>query len=134
MQYKKSRTSTSPALPDLKSNRRKQMHIIVKGRKIKIDPDTGYLKNLGDWNEHVANALARKDGLDQLTPAHWEIITFLRSYYEKYGLSPLVKILTLEVRKTFGPEKGNTKYLYDLFPQGPSASGCRIAGIPKAVG
>ncbi|MGB0835445.1 MAG: TusE/DsrC/DsvC family sulfur relay protein, partial [Psychrobium sp.] len=33
--------------------------------------------------------------------------------------------------KEFGPEKGNSRYLYSLFPKGPAKQATRIAGLPK---
>ncbi|AGK62244.1 Dissimilatory sulfite reductase (desulfoviridin), gamma subunit [Archaeoglobus sulfaticallidus PM70-1] len=111
--------------------------IEVKGRKLLLDED-GFLQDWEEWDEDVAKALAADDRWTgakvELTDEHWEIIRFLRSYYEKYGVAPPIRILVKEVKKAFGPEKGNLKYLYKLFPQGPAKDACRIAGLPKPTG
>jgi len=88
-------------------------YIEFKGKQIEIDED-GYLKNLDDWTPELSEYMAQQDGLT-LTEQHWEVINFLRDYYQKYQIAPMIKILVKEMAKMFGPEKGNTKYLYGLF-------------------
>ena len=106
--------------------------VLVAGKRIETDED-GYLAKLDDWNEQVATVMARADGLE-LTPAHWEVIHFLREYYNEYQIAPAVRVLTKAVGKKLGNEKGNSKYLYELFPYGPAKQACRYAGLPKPTG
>jgi len=40
------------------------------------------------WNEHVARAIARHDGLPPLTRDHWAIIRTLRDHYARFGTAP----------------------------------------------
>jgi len=97
------------------------------------DDDDGYLVSLDDWTEGLAQFLADQDDI-KLTPEHWEIINFLRDYYQKYQIAPMIKILVKEIGKAMGKEKGNTKYLYQLYPGGPAKQACRYAGLPKPTG
>lgn len=106
--------------------------IEVGGKNIELDEE-GYLTNLADWNEDVAKVLAEQDNLD-LTDNHWEVITFLREYYDEYQIAPAVRVLTKAIGKKLGKEKGNSKYLYELFPYGPAKQACRFAGLPKPTG
>lgn len=106
--------------------------IEVAGKAIETDEE-GYLVNLNDWTEEVANVFATQDSL-QLTENHWEVIKFLRQYYEEYQIAPAVRVLTKAIGKTLGKEKGNSKYLYELFPYGPAKQACRFAGLPKPTG
>jgi tRNA 2-thiouridine synthesizing protein E len=46
----------------------------------------------------------------------------------------MIKILVKEIGKAMGKEKGNTKYLYQLYPGGPAKQACRYAGLPKPTG
>jgi len=107
-------------------------NIDFQGKQIEVDED-GYLINLDDWSKEFGAHMASGDG-QVLTDAHWEVINFLREYYQKYQIAPMIKILVKEIAKVMGPEKGNTKYLYELFPDGPAKQACRYAGLPKPTG
>lgn len=104
----------------------------IKGKSYEIDDD-GYLINWQDWNEDIAGQLAKIEGIE-LTDAHWEVIRFLRNYFMQYQIAPMIKILVKEIGKVMGPEKGNTKYLYELYPGGPAKQACKFAGLPKPTG
>lgn len=106
--------------------------IEVNGKTIETDEE-GYLVNLADWDKDVAKVLADQDSLE-LTENHWEVIDFLREYYEEYQIAPAVRVLTKAIGKKLGKEKGNSKYLYELFPYGPGKQACRFAGLPKPTG
>lgn len=111
--------------------------IEVKGKKLELDED-GFLQDWQEWDEDVAQALAEDDRFTgakvELTDDHWQIIRFLRNFYEEKGVAPPIRMLVKEIKKTFGPDKGNQEFLYSLFPQGPAKDACRIAGLPKPTG
>lgn len=106
--------------------------IEVAGKTIEVDEE-GYLQNRADWSEEVAVEMAKVDGLE-LTANHWEVINFLREYYDEYQIAPAVRVLTKAIGKKLGPDKGNSKYLYELFPYGPAKQACKYAGLPKPTG
>ena len=108
------------------------MPIEVNGKSLEVDEE-GYLANLNDWEPAVAEVMAKDEGLE-LSDDHWEIINFLREYYEEYQFAPAVRVLTKAVGKKLGKEKGNSKYLYELFPYGPGKQACKLAGLPKPTG
>ncbi len=95
--------------------------------------EEGFLLNLSDWSEEIANEMAKGDDIE-LTDEHWEVINFLREYFEEYQIAPAVRVLTKAIAKKMGKDKGNSKYLYTLFPYGPGKQGCRFAGLPKPTG
>jgi tRNA 2-thiouridine synthesizing protein E len=105
------------------------MVLMINTQRIDVDPE-GYLVDLSDWNEDVARALAAQDDLD-LTEAHWELIRFLRDYYAEYQIAPAMRALTRAASQRLGRDKANSRYLYQLFPDGPARQGCKIAGLPK---
>ncbi|MFO7592474.1 MAG: TusE/DsrC/DsvC family sulfur relay protein [Pseudomonadota bacterium] len=104
----------------------------VGGRSIDVDEE-GYLTNINDWDRDVAQELAKSENLE-MTDSHWEVIDFLREYYNEYQIAPAVRVLTKAIGKKLGPEKGNSKYLYELFPYGPAKQACKVAGLPKPTG
>lgn len=108
------------------------MALEVGGKSIPLDEE-GYLENLSDWTPEVAEALAKAEDVT-LTDEHWEILNFLREYYEEYQIAPAVRVLTKAVGKRLGADKGNSKYLYSLFPYGPGKQACKYAGLPKPTG
>jgi len=108
------------------------MPIEVNGKMFETDEE-GYLANINDWEPGVAEVMSKQDDLT-LTDEHWQIINFLREYYEEYQIAPAVRVLTKAVGKKMGADKGNSKYLYGLFPYGPAEQACRYAGLPKPTG
>lgn len=92
--------------------------------------EEGFLKSLNDWNENIAIAIAASHSLE-LTPQHWEIIRFIRQYYQTFKHLPNARVFTKAIAKQFGAEKGNSRYLHKLFPDGPLKYACKIAGLPK---
>ncbi len=108
------------------------MALEVNGKTIETDEE-GYLVNLSDWDEDVALKLAESEGLE-MSNDRWEIVNFLREYYNEYQIAPAVRVLTKAVGKKLGKDKGTSKYLYELFPYGPAKQACKIAGLPKPTG
>jgi TusE/DsrC/DsvC family sulfur relay protein len=106
--------------------------ITVNGKDYDVDEE-GYLTDLSTWNKDVADAMAKAEDVE-LTDEHWDIINYLREYYEEYQIAPAVRVLTKAVGKKMGKEKGNSKYLYGLFPYGPGKQACKYAGLPKPTG
>jgi tRNA 2-thiouridine synthesizing protein E len=108
------------------------MSIEVNGKSYETDEE-GYLADLNQWEPEVATVMAQADDTE-LTDAHWEVINFLREYYEEYQIAPAVRVLTKAIGKKLGKDKGNSKYLYELFPYGPAKQACKYAGLPKPTG
>ncbi|MEE9302642.1 MAG: TusE/DsrC/DsvC family sulfur relay protein [Thiotrichaceae bacterium] len=104
----------------------------VNGTSVEVDEE-GYLEDLSSWTEEIATAMALAEDVD-LSDEHWDIIKFLREYYEEYQIAPAVRVLTKAVGKRLGKDKGNSKYLYSLFPYGPGKQACKYAGLPKPTG
>ncbi len=90
----------------------------------------GYLVNLHDWSEPAALAIATAENL-MLTEDHWQVIHFLREFYQQYQTMPTARILVKELAVKMGSAKGNSIYLHKLFPGGLMKQAAKIAGLPK---
>lgn len=101
----------------------------VNGQTIQVTEE-GFLEDLSDWNEAVAQMLAERDQIP-LTDAHWEVIQFIRKYYLTYQHFPNMRMFVKAIARSLGEEKGNSRYLHRLFPKGPLKYACKIAGLPK---
>lgn len=94
---------------------------------------SGNLAHAEDWSEALAVHLAKQQDLE-LTAEHWEVLNFMRGFYFKYGIAPMVKLLKKHLSETLGNDKANNDYLYRLFPNGPARQGSIIAGLPEPQG
>jgi TusE/DsrC/DsvC family sulfur relay protein len=86
----------------------------------------GFFVHPQRWTEDMVPALAAESDLD-LSPAHWQVIRYMRAQYDAKGAGPNVRALS----------KGSglsIKELYRLFPRGPAKTAARLAGIPKPRG
>jgi tRNA 2-thiouridine synthesizing protein E len=90
----------------------------------------GFLRELNDWNEDVAKALAANEGI-MLSDDHVEIIDLVRRYYDQYQISPVTRVLVKLVREQMGEAKGNSIHLMQLFSGKPAKLVSKIAGLPK---
>jgi tRNA 2-thiouridine synthesizing protein E len=106
----------------------------LNGKTYETDED-GYLIDIGSWTEDVAHFLADQEEIPELTEKHWQIINFLRDYYQEYQIAPMIKILIKEIMKQMNLSKrDSSKMLYELYPAGPAKQACKIAGLPKPTG
>ncbi|ACY84124.1 sulfurtransferase TusE [Edwardsiella piscicida] len=101
------------------------------GRCIETDAQ-GYLLNSQEWSEALAEILAQQEGIT-LSEAHWEVVRFVREFYQTFNTSPAIRMLVKAMTQKYGEEKGNSRYLYRLFPKGPAKQATKIAGLPRPV-
>lgn len=101
----------------------------VAGKTIPVDKE-GYLKDLADWDEVVAEAIASAENVT-LTEAHWEIIQLLKRFYEQFEHAPNMRALVKYTQQQLGEEKGRSIYLMKLFPGSTAKLAAKIAGLPR---
>jgi len=85
------------------------------------------------WHEDDAVQLAREQGIE-LSADHFEMLGALQDYFIKHD-KPNQNIRELHdaLDERFHA-RGGMKYLYQLFPGGPVAQGCSLAGLAVPAG
>ena len=99
---------------------------VIDGVECTLDED-GFLQEPDLWTEMVAEEFAKNEGVESLTDDHWKVINYLREYYLKNKIAPMVRRLCKETGF-------NVKKIYELFPSGPAKGACKLAGLPKPTG
>lgn len=100
--------------------------VMLAGSSVDVDTE-GFLTNAQDWNEQIAEQIARENGIQTLTDRHWQVVRFMRETYLQTGSAPSIR--------TLGKASGvPIKELYELFPKGPAKLAAKIGGIPKPRG
>ncbi|WP_324779326.1 TusE/DsrC/DsvC family sulfur relay protein [Thiobacillus sedimenti] len=92
----------------------------------------GFLLEPGDWNPALASLLAAEDGLS-LTPAHWQVIDFIRASYAKTESVPEARQVIQHLARSGGDKRAAKQALYQLFPRGYGQQACRLAGMRKPL-
>ena len=105
--------------------------LVFNNQEIETDAQ-GYLLDSQQWSEELIPLLAEQENIE-LTNEHLEIIRFVRAFYLEFNTSPAIRMLVKAVSQKFGEEKGNSRYLYRLFPKGPAKQATKLAGLPKPV-
>jgi tRNA 2-thiouridine synthesizing protein E len=103
--------------------------LVIGNKEIETDAH-GYLKNMSDWTPELAELIAAGEQIT-LSEPHWEVIHFVRDFYAEYKTSPAIRALVKAMALKLGEDKGNSRYLYRLFPEGPAKQATKIAGLPK---
>jgi tRNA 2-thiouridine synthesizing protein E len=86
-----------------------------------------------DWNTEAALQLAKQERLE-LGPDHWEVLNALQEYYARHQGAPIRRRALHDALEEKFHHKGGLRYLYMLFPGGPVAQGCRLAGLEPPAG
>jgi tRNA 2-thiouridine synthesizing protein E len=99
---------------------------VLADRPVEVDAE-GFLTDPAQWSGEIALAIARENGIPELTPRHLQVVEFMRERYLTTGSAPSIRAL--------GKESGvPVKELYELFPKGPAKLAAKIGGIPKPRG
>lgn len=93
--------------------------------------DEGYLVDPGDWSEQLAATFADHENI-ALTAVHWDVIRFMRNYYQEHQVIPDVRFVAKHLTARFGADSRNM--IFELFPYGYVKQACKIAGMKRPRG
>ena len=101
------------------------------GMEINVDED-GFIQEPKKWTREVAEDVGKTEaaytpGEERMGDDHWKVIDYIRNYYLEYDIAPPIRML---IKKT----GIDLKTIYQLFPKGPAAGACKVAGLPKPTG
>jgi TusE/DsrC/DsvC family sulfur relay protein len=85
------------------------------------------------WTRETAIKMARREGLEPESD-HWETIRALQEYYAKHQDGTVNLRELHDALDEHFHTRGGRKYLYEIFPGGPVAQGCRLAGLKAPTG
>jgi tRNA 2-thiouridine synthesizing protein E len=108
------------------------MQVDVDGKTIQLS-EAGWLENLDEWTENVAEAIAQNEKVT-LTDEHWDIINEARDYFHENGVVCEPRSFSKLMKKKYGADRSDSKYIYSLFPYGLIKSANKIAGLPRPKG
>ena len=107
------------------------MAIEVDGKSVETTT-SGFLENIEDWSEALAEVIAKEEGVE-LTEKHWDVINYLRDeFVNNNGNQPNTRNMVKAMGKKWGEKKLDAKALYELFPGNPSKQAGRIGGLPES--
>lgn len=89
--------------------------------------DEGFLRTIAGWNRRMAQQLAYANDIGDLSEEHWQVIEYVKDYYEEYGEGPPV----MKIGKATGMK---SKQICELFPCGVVKGAYRLAGLPRPPG
>lgn len=98
----------------------------INGKQVELDED-GFLENPDDWNNDMVTYFAKMEEVSELTENHWKVINYLRDYFQKFGVAPMIRKLCKDTGFSL-------QEIYDMFPSGPAKGACKLAGLPKPTG
>lgn len=85
------------------------------------------------WREADAERLAQEQGIE-IGADHREVMRALQEYFARHDKPDLnMRELHDALDERFH-SRGGMRHLYKLFPGGPVAQGCQLAGLPVPAG
>jgi tRNA 2-thiouridine synthesizing protein E len=100
--------------------------VVIAGQSVEVNEE-GFMLNPEMWNKDIAAEIARKEGIEELTEAHWKVIDFCRQSAKDSGKAPTLRQIT-------NGAGVSTKDLFALFPKGPAKKVAKISGLGKPEG
>jgi tRNA 2-thiouridine synthesizing protein E len=109
------------------------MEATINGNTIQLS-EAGWLENLDEWSEELAVEIAKNEQIPELTEEHWDIINLARELFHENGVVSEPRAFSKIMKKRFGADRSDQKYIYSLFPTGLIKCANKVAGLPRPKG
>jgi tRNA 2-thiouridine synthesizing protein E len=98
----------------------------IAGMNIDVNEE-GFMTDPTQWTREIAVGIAKEEGIEELTDAHWQVIDFCRESATESGSAPTLRQITSGTGIS-------TKELFALYPKGPAKKVAKISGLGKPEG
>jgi TusE/DsrC/DsvC family sulfur relay protein len=68
------------------------------GKQVAVD-EAGFLVNFEEWNEEIADKIAKREGVGVLQEDRLDILKFMRDYYRKHNFFPIIRYVCKNVHQ-----------------------------------
>ncbi len=109
------------------------MQAEVNGKVIELS-EAGWLNNLDEWSPELAAEIAINEKIGALDEEHWDIINLAREYFQDNGTVCEPRQFSKLMKKKYGKDRSDQKYIYSLFPTGLIKCANKVAGLPRPKG
>ena len=98
---------------------------VIAGKEVQLT-ENGFLVDPQDWTREMALEIAKEEGIEIMTEAHWGIIDFCRQEGLEAGKAP-------SLRAIVNGTGVSMKALFELFPKSPDKKVALISGLRMAA-
>lgn len=102
-------------------------YLELNGKRYLLSAEN-HLLDLDSWDAQLRDYLALQLNLE-LSDDHLKVIELIRRSFKERNKHPFVRVVTADMGKEMGPEKGTKRYFYNLFPKGIHQA-FQLAGLP----
>lgn len=103
-------------------------HYLELNGKRYLLSNNNQLLDLASWDDQIRDYIAEELDLE-LSDDHITVIELIRESYKTRKKHPFVRVVTADMAKKLGEDKGTIRYFYNLFPKGIHQA-FQIAGLP----
>jgi tRNA 2-thiouridine synthesizing protein E len=103
-------------------------HYLELNGKRYLLSNNNQLLDLASWDDQIRDYIA--EGLNiKLSDDHITVIELIRESYKTRRKHPFVRVVTADMARKMGEDKGTIRYFYNLFPKGIHQA-FQVAGLP----
>ncbi|MGB3223646.1 MAG: TusE/DsrC/DsvC family sulfur relay protein [Desulforhopalus sp.] len=103
-------------------------HYLELNGKRYLLSNNNQLLDLASWDDQIRDYIAEELDL-KLSNDHITVIELIRESYKTRKKHPFVRVVTADMAKKMGEDKGTIRYFYNLFPKGIHQA-FQVAGLP----